>query len=147
MPANQDFKELFKTFNDENVEYLVVGAYAVIYYTKPRYTKDLDIWINPTHENALRVYNALKKFGAPLIDIRPESFTDPALIYQIGIEPNRIDIIMSITGCEFSRAWNSRSSSTYEDIPIHILSKEDLIKAKKATGRPRDMLDVQLLED
>ena len=147
MPSNQDFKELFNIFNGENVEYLVVGAYAVVFYTKPRYTKDLDIWVNPTPDNARRVYKSLKRFGAPLIKVRSESFTDEDLIYQIGIEPNLIDIIMSIAGVVFSSAWDSRISSTYDGVPIYILSKEDLIKTKKATGRPQDLLDVEFLQN
>jgi len=146
MPANPDFKDLFKVFNEENVEYLVVGAHAVIFYVEPRFTQDLDVWVNPIVENATRVYSALKKYGAPLINITNESFTDPELIYQIGIAPNRIDIIMEIAGVEFSDAWKNRVDSTYDNVPIHILGKSDLIKAKKATGRPQDLIDIERLE-
>jgi hypothetical protein len=145
MPANQDFKEIFRIFNEEGVEYLIVGAHAVMFYTEPRYTKDIDILVNPTVENALKTWNALAKFGAPLKDISKTDFTDKDLIYQIGIEPNRIDIIMSIAGVEFNEAWQSRQISSYDGTPIAILSKENLIKAKKASGRKQDIIDVERL--
>jgi hypothetical protein len=145
MPANPDFKDLFRIFNEENVEYLVVGAHAVIFYAEPRYTKDLDIWINSTALNAARVYRALGRFGAPLRDIQEEDFTESDLIYQIGIAPNRIDILMSIAGVNFDEAWADRTESSYDGVPIHILGKDSLIKAKKATGRPQDILDMDRL--
>lgn len=146
MPANPDFKELLSVLNDEKVEYLVVGAHAVAYYAEPRYTKDLDIWVNPTIENARRVYAALKRFSAPLIDVTPDSFTDPSLVYQMGIPPNRIDIIMGIKAVDFASAWNQREASTYDGIAFALPSKADLIKNKKAVGRPQDLLDVARLE-
>jgi len=145
MPANQDFKEIFKILNEGQVEYLIVGAHAVMFYTEPRYTKDLDILINPSRKNALRTWNALARFGAPLKNISVNDFTDKELIYQIGIEPNRIDIIMSISGVEFSEAWKNRQSSSYDGIPIYILSRKDLLKAKIASGRQQDLLDIERL--
>jgi hypothetical protein len=146
MSANQDFKDLFALFNEENVEYLVVGAHAVIYYSEPRYTKDLDIWINPSHENALKAMAALTKFGAPLADVSEKDFTDPKMIFQIGIAPNRIDILMGIAGVEFRSAAQRKTLSSYDGIEIPIISKQDLILSKKAIGRPQDKLDVDRLE-
>jgi hypothetical protein len=145
MPANPDFRDLFSTFNEERVEYLVVGAHAVIFYAEPRYTKDLDIWVNPSAENARRVYSALQRFGAPLTDITVGDFMKPDLIYQVGIAPNRIDILMGIAGVTFDEAWKDRAESTYDAVPIHILGKNSLIKAKKASGRPQDLLDLDQL--
>lgn len=146
MPANPDFKDLFSIFNEENVEYLVVGAHAVIYYSVPRYTKDLDVWVNPSRENAERVYRALARFGAPLQNISIKDFQEKDLVYQLGIEPNRIDVIMGIAGIEFASAWKKKRESTYDGVPIHILGKESLIKAKKAAGRPQDLLDLDKLK-
>ncbi|NIM10523.1 MAG: hypothetical protein GTO45_00895 [Candidatus Aminicenantes bacterium] len=146
MPVNPDFKDLFKLLKEEAVEYLVVGAHAVIFYAEPRYTKDLDIWVNPTLENARKVWKALLRFGAPLKDISIEDFTDPDVIYQIGVEPNRIDIIMGIAGVEFEDALKNRVISTYDGIEISIIGKSDLIIAKKAVGRKTDILDVERLE-
>ena len=146
MPANKDYKDLFRILNEEQVKYLVVGAHAVIYYAEPRYTKDLDIWINPSRENAKKVWRALSRFGAPLQDISLEDFLDTDVIYQIGVEPNRIDIIMGVAGITFESAYKNKSCSTYDGEPINILGKEDLIKTKKATGRAQDMLDVENLD-
>jgi len=98
MPSNPDFKDLFKLFNDEGVEYLVAGAHAVMVFTEPRYTKDLDVWVRATPENAARVFRALRRFGAPLRDITARDFIKTDLVYQIGVAPNRIDILMGIAG-------------------------------------------------
>jgi hypothetical protein len=146
MPVNSDFKDLFALFNKEKVEYLVVGAHAVIFYAEPRYTKDLDIWINPTGPNAVRVMKALKEFGAPLGNSTVDDFTDPEKIFQIGVAPNRIDILMGISGVEFAAAFKKKTATTYSDIPISIIGKHDLILSKKATGRPQDLLDIERLE-
>lgn len=146
VPANPDFKDLFSTFNDEDVEYLVAGAHAVIYFSEPRYTKDLDVWVNPTPGNADRVYRALTRFGAPLQGISATNFSEKDLVYQIGIEPNRIDVIMGVGGVEFDAAWETREESTYDGVPIHIMGKDSLIEAKKAAGRPQDLLDLEKLK-
>ena len=145
MPINPDYRELFRTFFEEKVEYLIVGAYAVTYYAEPRYTTDLDILIRPTLENATKTLAALKRFEAPLTDIKAEDLTDPELVYRIGVEPNRIDILMSITGIAFEEAWQHRVQSTYGGVPIYLISREDLITAKKASGRPQDLLDLERL--
>lgn len=146
MASNRDYKDLFKIFSDERVEFLVVGAHAVVFYAEPRYTKDIDIWVRPTLENARRVWSALKAFGAPLGQITPENFTDPVMVYQIGIEPNRIDILMGIDGVEFDAAWKNKTESTYDGVPIHILGRTDLITSKQASHRPQDLLDVERLK-
>lgn len=147
MGVNRDFKDLFKLFNAEGVEYLLVGAHAVIFYAEPRYTKDLDIWVNPSPENTEKIWRALEKFGAPLEGVNRSDFTDTELIYQIGVEPNRIDVIMGLSGLTFDAAYRNSVESTYGGIPIRIIGKSDLVAAKKATGRKQDMLDVERLED
>jgi hypothetical protein len=124
----------------------VVGAYAVIYYAEPRYTKDLDIWAEPIMENAQKVWKALARFGAPLENVHVEDFCNPELIYQIGVAPNRIDIMMNIPGVTFSSAWDNRTRSTYGGVSINIISLEDLIQAKKTMNREQDRLDLQYLE-
>jgi hypothetical protein len=147
MSVNQDFKDLFKIFNSEAVEYIIVGAHAAIFYSEPRYTKDIDIWINPTRENAEKTRKALEIFGAPLENISVDDFTNNDLIYQIGIDPNRIDIIMSIAGVNFAAAQSRVVKSTYGGIPVHILSKVDLIVSKRTVGRKQDLLDIERLEN
>lgn len=146
MAVNPDFKDLFKAFNDCHVEYLVVGAHAVMFYARPRFSKDLDVWVNPTPENAQRVWQALTTFGAPLQEVTLASFTNDELVYQVGIEPNRIDVMMGIQGVEFAAAWANREHSTYGGVSIPIISRQDLIRAKRAAGRPQDLLDAEELD-
>ena len=146
MSANPDYRDLFRIFSEEKVEYLVVGAHAVIYYAEPRYTKDLDIWVRPSSDNALRVWRGLERFGAPLREVTVQDFTDPEMVYQMGVAPNRIDILMGIEGVDFDSAWKNRVESTYDGIPIYILGKYELICAKKASRRPQDVLDLEKLE-
>lgn len=146
MAINPDFRDLFSEFNAASVEYLVIGAHAVAYYAEPRYTKDLDVWVRPSADNAERVFRALTSFGAPMIGVTPASFADPELIYQIGVAPNRIDIMMGIAGVEFEQAWPNRVESTYGGVPIHLIGKADLIRAKQASGRAQDALDIQRLQ-
>ena len=144
--VNQDFKDLFRLFNEYKVKYLVVGAYAVIYYSEPRYTKDLDVWVEPSIENAGRVWKSLTAFGAPLEGVTLEDFCNPELVYQIGLAPNRIDVMMNIPGVEFSSAWEKKVESTYGGEPIKIIALDDLIKAKRALDRDQDRIDVKSLE-
>ena len=144
---NQDFKDLFKIFNEYSVKYLVVGAYAVIYYAEPRYTKDLDVWIESTVENAKRVWKALSVFGAPLENVTVEDFCNSELIYQIGIAPNRIDIMMNIPGVEFSSSWERRVKTSYGGESINMIGIDDLIKAKRTMARDQDRLDLKSLEE
>ncbi len=145
MESNSDFRDLFQCLNDASVRYLVVGAYAVIYYSEPRFTKDLDIWVEASKENAPKVWQALASFGAPLDKITIEDLNNPEMIYQVGIEPNRFDILMGVSGITFSEAWEKRVVSSYEDQTINILGFDELINSKKAAGRPQDLLDVQNL--
>ena len=145
MPINPDYRDLFKAFNDETVKYLVVGAHAVIFYAEPRYTRDLDVLVEPSFDNAKRVWRALEAFGAPLENVSRKDFTNPEMIYQIGIEPNRIDIVMGIAGVDFAAAWANKTVSTYGKVPINIIGKQDLIQAKRASNRPQDLLDIERL--
>ena len=146
MAVNPDFRDLLSIFNAAGVEYLLVGAHAVMAYAEPRYTKDIGLWVSPSPANAERVFRALIEFGAPMAVAEPGSFTDPELVYQIGVAPNRIDILMGLEGVAFAEAWANRNDSTYGDIPIHLIGKADLIRAKRAAGRPQDLLDLERLE-
>jgi hypothetical protein len=140
------FKELLQIFNAEEIEYLVVGAHAVMHYTEPRFTKDHDVWVNPTEENAQKVYRSLAQFGVPLTDASWEDFAVEGTVYQIGTSVERIDVITRLTGLRFDECWAHRVSFEYDGIPIHILGKEDLIANKKLCGRPMDLIDVDKLE-
>ncbi|MDZ7319558.1 MAG: hypothetical protein ONB11_10410 [candidate division KSB1 bacterium] len=135
-----------KTLNDCGVRYLVAGGYAVMYYTEPVFTKTIDIWVKPTPDNAKKVWQALAEFGAPLEQVSLADFCNKDLIYQIGVAPNRIDIMMDIPGVDFEKAWKKKSESHYGDVPIYILSLDDLIKAKTQAARDQDLLDLKNLK-
>ena len=146
MSVNPDFKDLFSELSAAEARFLVVGAHAVIYYATPRYTKDLDIWIEPSEDNARRVYLALSRFGAPMESLETRDLATPGTIFQIGLEPNRVDVITEVEGLSFSEAWDKRVPSTYGEIPIFILGIDDLLSNKRAVARPQDLLDVEALE-
>ncbi len=143
---NTDFREVFSELNAAEARYLVVGAHAVTFHSVPRYTKDIDVWIEPTRDNAGRTFSALSRYGAPVETLSVDDLSSPGVIFQIGVEPNRVDILTSIAGLDFGKAWDRRVRSTYGGVPINILGLDDLIASKKAAGRPQDLLDVEWLE-
>jgi len=143
---NSDFKELLQIFAEEKVEYLIVGAYAVIHYTQPRYTKDIDLWIRPSVENARRVAKAFLKFGIPLVEVTQKDFESEGLQYVIGVSPCQIDFLTSLPGIlQFETAWNERTSTQLDQFQVHFLGKNSLIKAKQTAGRPQDLADLDEL--
>jgi hypothetical protein len=131
--------------NAYKIKYLVVGAHAVIFYSQPRFTKDLDVWIPPSLNDPERVYEALKAYGAPLKGLVPDDFRSPTLMLQIGVAPVRVDILGGIVGVEAEEAWTHRARTRYGKIPINILGRAELIKAKKAAARPQDRMDLSTL--
>ncbi len=141
MAENPHYKELLQALNDYEVEYLIVGGYAVMKYTEPRYTKDLDVWVHNSPDNSVRLFEALVKFGAPLKHdrITPDTFSHANLVYQIGVAPVRIDILTHITGVQFTDAWRNRVETTFFGIPVHFISIDDLITNKQAAGRSTDL--------
>ena len=141
MAENPDYRELLQHLNDSQVEYLVVGGYAVMKYGEPRFTKDLDVWVNNTPENAACVHQALEHFGAPLEQdqITRATFAQRQTVYQIGIAPVRIDIISEITGVRFSDAWKNRVAGSLFGVKVDFISFEDLIRNKEATRRDTDL--------
>ncbi|CAN5598729.1 MAG: hypothetical protein M3449_02860 [Acidobacteriota bacterium] len=143
---NSDFSELLKILNDGKIRYLIIGGYAVGKHAEPRYTKDLDIWISNRRDNAERVYEALAKFGSPLTGVSIEDFTDPTLIYQIGVEPSRIDVLMGLKELSFDDCWERRVTTVIDETETYFISIDDLIKNKRITGRPQDLLDAESLE-
>ncbi len=145
MPLNKDFEDLLRLFNAARAKYLIVGAYAVIFYTEPRYTKDIDIWIQPTAENARKVYHALQQFGAPVKNLTLEDLTNPNMVYQMGVAPNRVDILMGIGKLSFDHAWKNRRVSRYGRQRVFFVGRRDLIHLKQAAGRLQDRLDLQVL--
>ena len=143
--VNRDFSDLFAALNDAEVSYLLVGAHAVAFHAEPRYTKDLDIWVEPTSENAARVIEALRLFGAPLAGVAESDFSQPGVTLQIGVAPNRIDLATAIDGVAFAEAWPRRVESEYGTHRIWVIGRTDLATNKRAAGRPQDLLDLDLL--
>lgn len=149
MAESPDFKELLRLFNGKKAEYLIVGGYAVMKYTEPRFTKDLDVWIRNSPENAAKVYEALAEFGAPLQKdgLAPEDFTSEDVTYQIGVAPVRIDILTRISGIQFAEAWQNRVASTFFGLPVYFISLRDLIINKQAAGRSSDLEQLELFQN
>jgi hypothetical protein len=132
--------------NAEKARYLIVGGFAVMLHTEPRFTKDLDVWVEPTPTNAVRVWSALARFGAPLRDVSPDVFTRPGNFFVIGVIPNRIDVLTHLTALEFPKAWRRRRRASYGGVRAGFLAAEDLLRNKRAVGRPQDLLDAEKLE-
>jgi predicted nucleotidyltransferase len=145
---NQDYKEMLQILQNQDVDFILVGAYALAAQGYPRSTLDIDIWVDPTRENSMKVFKALSEFGAPLEEISPNSFEQKGIMFQIGVAPCRIDIITEISGdIDFQSARNRAKQVKIEDISLNILSIEDLIKNKEATGRPKDIEDANRLKN
>jgi hypothetical protein len=143
---NPDFRDLLAAFNARGVDFLIVGAHALAAHGLVRATKDLDVWIRPALDNAERVLGALADFGAPLQDLTVDDLSKPGLIFQIGVEPIRIDVITAIDGVTFPDAWAERVSARFSDQQVAVLSREHLLTNKRAAGREQDLLDVKWLE-
>ena len=147
MAGSPPYRELLHILNEHRVEFLIVGGYAVMKYTEPRYTKDLDLWVRNSTRNSKRLYEALADFGAPLRqdDVTPKTFTHEKIVYQIGVAPVRIDISTHIDGVEFDAAWPKGVSGTMFGEPVHFISLDDLIANKQAAGRSADLEHLKLL--
>jgi hypothetical protein len=141
----KDFKDLLRAFNANAVKYLIIGAHAFGVHAQPRATKDLDLFIRSDEENAKAVFRALAQFGAPLEGISPSDFSD-GTTFQIGQPPDRIDVLQRIDGVSFDEAWDNRIEGSIDgEVPANVISREDLIRNKLASGREQDLLDVRVL--
>jgi hypothetical protein len=141
-----DFIDIIRALSGADARFIIVGAYAVNLYVDPRATGDLDIWVEPSVENAEKVLRALKEFGAPLTGISQSDFAKPGVTFQIGIAPLRIDILTEISGVQFDEAWRDRSMHPFGPFKIPFLGKQTLIQNKRATARPKDLADLDSLE-
>lgn len=143
---NNDYKEMLQCLSEERVEYLLVGAYALAVHGFPRATRDIDVFVGATADNAVRLMKALARFGAPLEGISAADFAAEGVVFQIGNSPRRIDIITRIDGVGFQQAYANRQTVSIEGIEVPAISVEDLIANKRASGRPQDVADVLKLE-
>jgi hypothetical protein len=144
---NKDFKDMLQCLLEEKVDFLLVGGYALGAHGYPRTTKDIDLWIWADDANSNRVYRALTKFGAPIDQFSPKDFSQPGVVFQIGVPPNRIDLVTAIDGVDFKTCYKSHITVNLEDLTIPVISKQDLIANKRATGRAQDQLDAKVLEN
>jgi hypothetical protein len=145
MPLNRDFRDLFAALNAEGVRYLLVGGYAYSFYVEPRFTKDLDVWVEASPEAAPRVLRALLEFGAPAELIEEQDFAEPRVTLQLGVPPNRIDVLTALSGLAFEEAWANRVETPFGDQRIWVIGRDDLAKNKRASGRDQDLVDLKKL--
>jgi hypothetical protein len=141
-----DFKDLLHEFNAHRVEYLVVGAHALAAHGHVRATKDMDVWVRPDTDNAARVLDALRDFGAALHGTTLDDLSQAGFVLQLGVAPIRIDILTSITGVDFDDAWPERLQTVFAGEPVGVLSRQHLIQNKTAVARPQDLADVHRLQ-
>ena len=144
----QDYKDLLSAFHAHGVRYLIVGGYAVIFHSQPRFTKDIDLFIKADSANAQATYAALSEFGAPLQGIRPEDFTDRSTFFRFGHIPYGFDILPDIPAVDFDAAWQRRVEAIVDPasgLKANFISREDLIAGKLASGRPQDIADVDAI--
>lgn len=142
---NQDFKEFLLSLTDSGARYLVVGGYAVAAHGHPRYTKDIDVWIDRTPENAARVLDALGRFGFGSLDILLEDIIREGRVIQLGVPPSRVDILTSVQGVEFEACWERRIELDAGGVLVPFIGLDDLKASKRAAGRLQDLADVEAL--
>ena len=143
---SKDFRKFIELLNEHDVRYLVVGGYAVAFHGHPRYTKDLDVWIELSPENADKVLKALEQFGFGSLDLKIDDFLEDDQIIQLGYPPNRIDILTTLKDLNFEDCYNARVEVEIQGLHINFIDIENLKRNKRATGRPQDLADAENLE-
>lgn len=145
MKLQKDLREFIELLNSNDVRYLVVGGHAVAYHGYPRTTGDIDFFIEASVENAFRLESALKQFGFGGLGLAAKDFLEPGTIVQLGSPPNRIDLVTSISGVTFAEAWERRISDRIDELPIVFVDRQTLLVNKAASGRPKDLADIDAL--
>lgn len=143
---SQDFKEFVQSLNENSVRYLVIGGYAVAFHGHPRYTKDLDVWIELSQENARRMVIALEQFGFASLGLQEKDFLDPNQVIQLGYPPNRIDILAELVGVDFEKCYAQKISTTIDGVQVNFIDLKNLKENKKAVGRLQDLADLEKLK-
>jgi len=146
-PISDDLKELVALFKSKNVEFLVVGAHALAFHGFPRATFDLDLWIRQSAENIHKVRVALDEFGFPIGDAGEREFQVPRKMLVIGVEPHQVDVLAFLDGCDFDVAWSRREQGELSGVEVEYLSLKDYIQTKTASGRPKDLSDLERLRE
>ena len=145
---NEDYRDILTALVQRHTRFLVVGAHAMAAHGYPRATVDIDVWVEPTAQNAERVWQALAEFGAPLdaLDVTREDFVRPDMVIQFGLPPNRVDILTGVSGLGFEAAWANRVEGVVDGVRVPVISMADLIENKRATGRDKDRADIKGLK-
>lgn len=146
---NEDFRDLLELLLEAGVEFVVVGAHALAAHGVARATGDIDVLVRPSAENAALVCDALRRFGAPLgiHGVRPSDFERPGTVYQLGLPPRRIDVLTAIDGVSFEQVWAGRLEAEVDGLTLPFLGRAELLSNKRASGRPKDLADLALLEE
>ncbi len=145
MEVQQDFKELLELFNSNNVNYMIVGGYALAFHGAPRFTGDMDIFVEPQAKNAKKTMAGLSEFGFGDVGIEESDLSSPAKVIQLGVPPVRVDIVTSLTGVSWDEAYSGRTQGHYGDIPVFYIGREQFISNKRAIGRKKDLADLEAL--
>lgn len=146
MEIQSDYKELLELFNAHQVEYLIVGSYALAFYGAPRFTGDIDIFVKPDKENAQRILDVLSKFGFTSLELSVEDFQKEDNVIQLGVPPVRIDFLTSLSGVSWDEAYAEKVSGSYGTIPVFYLGRNQFIANKKSLGRKKDLADIEAIE-
>lgn len=147
MNESKDFEEFLKCLNGRGVRALIVGAHAVAFHAKPRYTKDLDLLVEPSEDNARKILDALRDFGFGSLSLTPLDLTTAGKVIQLGYPPHRIDLVNAIDGVTFAEAWTGRVRGRFGEQEFDFIGKAELIRNKAACGRPQDKIDVEWLKN
>jgi hypothetical protein len=139
---NPDFVDLLRALRDADARFLIVGAYALAHFGRPRATGDLDVWVEGSVTNAPRVMRALAAFGAPLHEVAESDFSRPGVVFQIGVPPGRIDLLTELTALTFDEGWSTREQGQFGELVVDFIGREAFIRNKRATGRAKDLADI-----
>jgi len=145
MPFPEDWRQFIESLNSSGVEYMVVGAVALAYHGFPRYTGDLDVLVRNSPDNAKRLESALTEFGMAGLGLKAADFVESYRVVQLGVAPNRIDLLTSLTGLTFDEAWPGHIETVMDGARINLIGRDALIRNKRRTGRAQDMADLEAL--
>jgi hypothetical protein len=141
----KDFREFFESLNAEETEYVVIGGYAVAFHGAPRFTGDIDVFVRPSGPNGAKIVAALSRFGLHDSQVAPADFASPDLVFQLGVPPLRIDILTGIDGTDFDAVARTAETTVWDGVPVQVISRAELIRNKKASGRAKDLADLEAL--
>ena len=145
MKLEKDLREFIESLNSRRVDYIVVGGHAVAFHGHPRFTGHIDFFVRPSSQNAERLVEAITEFGFSELHLSADTFTRPNTVVQLGYPPNRIDLLTSISGVDFEEAWSNKAPGELDGLPVFFLGRDALLKNKRASGRDKDLVDVNKL--